>query len=281
VARSGEGLRGVPASEPLPSFARSFVTRSGTRRGWSTSVARVGEWRRCGRRATRKWGNADLRAPLQNFWTNGRRSVGQTFPVGGSPPVKSCEAARGHGGASAPDIIASSSAAVKTRETRPAARHSTRTEHHRPIKHGFFRGGSRRRRRQGCVPRAIRARPDLILRCSLPPSPREYPASALRRTLTATPSRFSDAGAKIFKTKCAQCHVAESGGGHKQVRARTFPRRPRSPIRRGDPLASARHPYPCPSRGAATTSAALSHPDSPRAKHRLRDPTTIRTDDAL
>ncbi|WIA32371.1 hypothetical protein OEZ86_003203 [Tetradesmus obliquus] len=24
------------------------------------------------------------------------------------------------------------------------------------------------------------------------------------------------AGEKIFKTKCAQCHVAESGGGHKQ-----------------------------------------------------------------
>ena len=27
-------------------------------------------------------------------------------------------------------------------------------------------------------------------------------------------------GAKIFKTKCAQCHVAEPGGGHKQVRLR-------------------------------------------------------------
>jgi len=24
-------------------------------------------------------------------------------------------------------------------------------------------------------------------------------------------------GEKIFKTKCAQCHVAEKGGGHKQV----------------------------------------------------------------
>lgn len=25
-------------------------------------------------------------------------------------------------------------------------------------------------------------------------------------------------GEKIFKTKCAQCHVPEKGGGHKQVR---------------------------------------------------------------
>lgn len=27
-------------------------------------------------------------------------------------------------------------------------------------------------------------------------------------------------GEKIFKTKCAQCHVAEKGGGHKQVSAK-------------------------------------------------------------
>lgn len=27
------------------------------------------------------------------------------------------------------------------------------------------------------------------------------------------------AGEKIFKTKCAQCHTAEKGAGHKQVGA--------------------------------------------------------------
>lgn len=32
------------------------------------------------------------------------------------------------------------------------------------------------------------------------------------------PDGDSGKGAKIFKTKCAQCHVAEKGGGHKQVR---------------------------------------------------------------
>lgn len=31
------------------------------------------------------------------------------------------------------------------------------------------------------------------------------------------PDGDSGKGAKIFKTKCAQCHVAEPGGGHKQV----------------------------------------------------------------
>jgi Cytochrome c len=29
-------------------------------------------------------------------------------------------------------------------------------------------------------------------------------------------------GAKIFKTKCSQCHVPEKGGGHKQVRPRPY-----------------------------------------------------------
>ena len=31
------------------------------------------------------------------------------------------------------------------------------------------------------------------------------------------PAGDTGKGAKIFKTKCAQCHVAEKGGGHKQV----------------------------------------------------------------
>jgi len=45
-----------------------------------------------------------------------------------------------------------------------------------------------------------------------PPSPRPF--------ARPFPSRPSDLarGEKIFKTKCAQCHVAEKGGGHKQVR---------------------------------------------------------------
>lgn len=32
------------------------------------------------------------------------------------------------------------------------------------------------------------------------------------------PSGDKAKGEKIFKTKCAQCHVPEKGGGHKQVR---------------------------------------------------------------
>ncbi|CAI5953897.1 unnamed protein product [Closterium sp. NIES-65] len=35
-------------------------------------------------------------------------------------------------------------------------------------------------------------------------------------TFAEAPAGNPDAGAKIFKTKCAQCHVAEKGGGHKQ-----------------------------------------------------------------
>lgn len=44
----------------------------------------------------------------------------------------------------------------------------------------------------------------------------------VRARLTTHASRcvivIATTGAKIFKTKCAQCHVAEKGGGHKQVR---------------------------------------------------------------
>ena len=32
-------------------------------------------------------------------------------------------------------------------------------------------------------------------------------------------------GEKIFKTKCAQCHVAEKGGGHKQASPRRSPQK--------------------------------------------------------
>lgn len=39
-------------------------------------------------------------------------------------------------------------------------------------------------------------------------------------TFGEAPPGDAAAGAKIFKTKCAQCHVAEKGGGHKQVRLR-------------------------------------------------------------
>ena len=50
-----------------------------------------------------------------------------------------------------------------------------------------------------------------------PPPPARADARAARSPpLPRTPS----SGAKIFKTKCAQCHVAEPGGGHKQVRDR-------------------------------------------------------------
>lgn len=35
-------------------------------------------------------------------------------------------------------------------------------------------------------------------------------------TFAEAPEANAANGAKIFKTKCAQCHVAEKGGGHKQ-----------------------------------------------------------------
>lgn len=72
-------------------------------------------------------------------------------------------------------------------------------------------------------PRCARARP------SPPPRvPRRLPRQHARqkaplaltpalRAVSATPLPPAHSqGAKIFKTKCAQCHVAEKGGAHKQ-----------------------------------------------------------------
>ena len=41
-------------------------------------------------------------------------------------------------------------------------------------------------------------------------------------SFSEAPDGDAGKGAKIFKTKCAQCHVAEKGGGHKQVRHQTY-----------------------------------------------------------
>ncbi|CAI5995011.1 unnamed protein product [Closterium sp. NIES-64] len=54
--------------------------------------------------------------------------------------------------------------------------------------------------------------------CPYPSWPFEAPSdcSIIVGNVTEAPAGNPDAGAKIFKTKCAQCHVAEKGGGHKQ-----------------------------------------------------------------
>lgn len=41
-------------------------------------------------------------------------------------------------------------------------------------------------------------------------------------SFSEAPDGDAGKGAKIFKTKCAQCHVAEKGGGHKQVREQSY-----------------------------------------------------------
>ena len=41
-------------------------------------------------------------------------------------------------------------------------------------------------------------------------------------SFSEAPDGDTGKGAKIFKTKCAQCHVAEKGGGHKQVRYQSY-----------------------------------------------------------
>jgi cytochrome c2 len=41
-------------------------------------------------------------------------------------------------------------------------------------------------------------------------------SSAAMATFAEAPKGNEKAGEKIFKTKCAQCHVVEKGAGHKQ-----------------------------------------------------------------
>lgn len=48
-------------------------------------------------------------------------------------------------------------------------------------------------------------------------SPHSHLLLATMASFGEAPDGDSGKGAKIFKTKCAQCHVAEKGGGHKQV----------------------------------------------------------------
>jgi len=98
----------------------------------------------------------------------------------------------------------------------PCAAAGRRASQARPPRRGGARGGARCRRarrdahstRSAKRLRGGRAAPPP----PAPPSPRPF--------ARPFPSRPSDLarGEKIFKTKCAQCHVAEKGGGHKQVR---------------------------------------------------------------
>jgi len=62
------------------------------------------------------------------------------------------------------------------------------------------------------APRSLWHRLSLLVRRSA----RACPCTAMA-SFAEAPSGEKAKGEKIFKTKCAQCHVPEKGGGHKQV----------------------------------------------------------------
>lgn len=72
------------------------------------------------------------------------------------------------------------------------------------------------------------------------------------------------AGAKIFKTKCAQCHVAEKGGGHRQVSTGNRSQTASRILVRGLALAGPHVWQPCPALSQRTNdTCAASHCQGP------------------